>query len=69
MKKALFILLIISIALNGYLINKMFKFKHIIASYKTYSNNLKNQLDDIKQKANRLEYNVKNAISKSLKDK
>lgn len=63
------VLLLISIALNGFLINKIYKFKQAVITYKVYADELYTKLNDIQQKVNKIEHNVKNTIKKNLKDR
>lgn len=63
------VLLLVSVALNGFLISNIYKFKKTLSAYRIYAEELHNKLDDIQQKADKIELGVKHIIEKSTKHK
>lgn len=63
------VFLLISVALNGYFINSIYKFKKAVTAYKVYADELYTKLNDIQQKTDKIEHNIKAVIEKSIKHK
>lgn len=63
------IFLLISVVLNGFLIKEIYKFKQAVTVYKVYADELYTKLNDIQQKTDKLENNIKDVIKNSVKQK